>query len=149
MRAQLRYCLAAMTAASCLLLAPAVAAQTPALASSECNGRATAELTELKRASGVLTAKVRWRATGPKAEVEMSTEKFYVLDPAGGKKYEVLKDSGGQPLVSETYRQSIEAVGDTYRAWFKFPAPPADVKRVSLTMPDCEPLEDVPITDAS
>lgn len=118
-----------------------------ALASGECNLDTSVELTDLKRASGVLTAKVVHTATADNAHVYVYPKDTYVLDAAGGKKYEVLQDSDGNWLSSSNTSHTLNKAGDTHKAWYNFPAPPAEVTSVSLTLVNCEPLEDVPITD--
>jgi hypothetical protein len=37
--------------------------------------------------------------------------------------------------------------GKTYLWWAKYPAPPAEVKKINFMMPITSPFEDVPITD--
>lgn len=125
----------------------ATAARAQALASGECNENASVELMDMKRGSGVLTAKVVYTATADKAYAYVHPRETYVLDAAGGKKYEVLTDSDGNPLASSNTSYSLDKTGDTHKAWYKFPAPPAEVTSVSLTLKNCEPLEDVAITD--
>ena len=137
--------LALACAGASWLAAPAARAE--ALASGECNNDVSVELTDLKRSSGVLTAKVVYTATSDDANAYVYAEDTYVLDPAGGKKYEVLKDSDGNWLASSNTSHGLRKVGATHKAWYKFPAPPAEVTAVSLTLRNCEPLEDVPITD--
>jgi hypothetical protein len=123
------------------------AAWAEALASGECNENVSVALTEMKRASGVLTAKVVYTATGDNATVYVYPVETYPLDAAAGKKYEVLKDSDGKWLASSDASHGHRKAGDTYKAWYKFPAPPAEVTAISLTLKNCEPLEDVPIID--
>jgi hypothetical protein len=74
-------------------------------------------------------------------------EDAYVLDAAGGKKYQVLRDSDGNWLASSNTTHNLQKTGDTHKAWYKFPAPPAEVTAVTLSLKNCEPLEDVAITD--
>ncbi|MGQ0659053.1 MAG: hypothetical protein ACT4NU_13375 [Chromatiales bacterium] len=123
------------------------AASAEAIASGECNDNTSVELTELKRASGVLTAKVRYTAAADGAMARVNPGETYVLDAAGAKKYEVLKDSDDNWLSSSNTSHQLYKAGDTHKAWYKFPAPPAEVASISLTLTNCEPLEDVPITD--
>ena len=115
-----------------------------------------AELTQCKRSEGVLSVKVRFRNTSSKT-VEFQIfhggnseerEKAYVT--AGSKKYFILKDSGGAFLTSPSDYCGVcvrlEA-GQTFTWWAKFPAPPADVKKINLMTPITPPFEDVPVTD--
>jgi hypothetical protein len=119
-----------------------------------------AEITECRRKEGVLTIKARFRNTSNKSShltlirypPEGDHERFYVT--AGNKKYFILKDSDGIYLSSNSVgndtgnsvRLNLEP-GQTYLWWAKYPAPSADVKKISLMMPVTAPFEDVPITD--
>jgi hypothetical protein len=112
-----------------------------------------ADLVECKRKDGVLRIKVRFRNTTAERAVfdvygnstqKNEMDKFYVT--AASKKYFVLKDAEGTPLMSETLKSEMQKDG-TFFWWGKFPAPPSEVKEISLTMPKVTPFEDVPITD--
>lgn len=112
-----------------------------------------AELTECKRKDGVLRIKVRFRNTSAnKARLDVygsstrsyEMDKFYVT--AANKKYFVLKDSEGTPLMSDTLYADLDKDG-TFLWWAKFPAPPPEVKEIGITMPKVNPFEDVPISD--
>lgn len=113
-----------------------------------------AELTECKRKEGVLSFKVRFRNTSDspirvylygahtrKGEID----KFYVTGDS--KKYFTLKDTEQEALASEQLDADLKK-NETVIWWAKFPAPPAEVKKVNLIMPKVTPFEDVPITDA-
>jgi hypothetical protein len=72
--------------------------------------------------------------------------KFYVT--AGNKKYFTLKDTDGAVLSSNGADNDASiAPGRTYLWWGKYPAPPADVKKINFMMPFIAPFEDIPITD--
>ncbi len=115
------------------------------------------ELTECRRAEGVLTIKVRFRNSATKPghltftnwnASAQDNPKFYVT--AGNKKYFMLADSDGTVLSSNAMGNGVDAnlaPGQTYLWWAKYPAPPADVKKVNFMMPLTAPFEDVPITD--
>ena len=109
-----------------------------------------AELTEAKRKDGVLTIKVNFRNTGNDAtRVYIDTqhgkyEQIYVT--ADTKKYFVLKDSEGAPLAPK-YIEGNPKKGEKVLWWAKYPAPPAEVKKINLIIPSVLPFEDVPITD--
>lgn len=113
----------------------------------------TAEVTEFKRKGNTLTAKVRLKnASANTAKLEVHYDRSYVLDADAGKKYEVLKDdknvyiaalSGG---YSDRYQEDV-AAGQAKSLWLKFPAPPAEVKAVTLQLDGVMPFEDLPITD--
>jgi hypothetical protein len=116
-----------------------------------------AELTECRRSEGVLTIKIRFRNTSDKPGSLTFTHwnasgqdnpKFYVT--AGNKKYFMLADSDGTVLSTNSTGNGVDAniiPGKTFLWWAKYPAPPADVKKINFMMPVASPFEDVPITD--
>jgi hypothetical protein len=128
-------------------------AQLKAIATIETNMKATGEIYECKRKQGVLTIKVRFKAAGGRAELDLPYDTTYVVDVASGKKYTILRDSDKAPLATtsqgwgDRVRESVEP-GATFSAWWKFPAPPPTTKKISFILPKSEPAEDVPITDA-
>ena len=113
-----------------------------------------AELTECKREDGVLTIRLRLRNTTDK-EVRISLingrnyDAYYVT--AENKKYFVLRDSEKNTLASQHDRVGdldvSLAKGGTYVWWAKYPAPPADVKKISYYTPLTPPFDNVPIKD--
>jgi hypothetical protein len=137
-----------------LLLLPRLAlAEAKAIATAETNMKASAELYECKRKQGVLTVKVRFKATAG-TNIELPYDKTYVIDVGSGKKYEVLRDSDKNVIATTSkytsgneIKESLGA-GETFNAWWKFPAPPAATKKITFSLPNCEPFEDVAITDA-
>jgi hypothetical protein len=140
-------------ALAAMLLLPALGrAQSDVIATVDTNMNATAELTECKRKEGVLTIKVRFKATA-ETTLSLPYKDTYVMDTAAGKKYEVLHDSEGNPLASTNtyYRDKVYVTikaGESNKIWWKFPAPPAETKTITFSVPNSEPFEDVPITDA-
>jgi hypothetical protein len=97
---------------------------------------------------------VRLRNTGDKAQAvqlikDRDFDKYYVT--AGAKKYFVLRDTEKTPLASaaDGFGRLVPSIakGGSYTWWAKYPAPPADVKKVSLYTPIAAPFEDVPIAD--
>ena len=86
-------------------------------------------------------------------EPNVHLNEVYVMDAAGGKKYEVLKDENGsyiaalRPGYRDQWFQRLQP-GGTYTIWMKFPAPPADVKTVTLQVPGVPPFEDLAIQDS-
>ncbi len=139
--------------AAVVLALPSVGrAQPKALASVDTNMNARAELYECKRKQGVLTVKVRFVATG-KAKIDLPYHDTYVMDVAAGKKYELLRDSDKKALATPNafYQDRVQSnldPGESYSAWWKFPAPPAGTKQITFVLPNSEPLEDVAIVDA-
>lgn len=142
---------------SCFAAIPDSSAQTEAvkvIQSQDTNASGiVAELTECKRKDGVLRIKVRFRNTSAnksRLDVYGSSTKKYEMDKfyvtAGNKKYFVLKDSEEVPLMSDSFNDDIDK-GGAFLWWGKFPAPPAEVKEIGITMPKVNPFEDVPISD--
>jgi len=79
----------------------------------------------------------------------------YVLDEESGTKYYVLTDKEGHPLapgnefLDSSKRGLARKVepGKSVRVWMKFPAPPPEVKTISLFLNETDPIEDVPISE--
>ena len=143
--------------------APAAAAPQAAqpIASAETNWPAVAiDLMSVERKGSVLTVKwavrnhgseqrdVRFALTGK----EVTT---YVVDEESGTKYYALTDKEKHTVASmheyiggDTYGTSEYILaGETRRYWAKFPAPPPEVKAVTLFFSKSEPFEEVPIAD--
>lgn len=133
---------------------PAIA-QTPPLQTQETNAVGViAELMECKREDGVLTVRVRFRNTGDKVvDLNLVDNRNYdaYYATANSKKYFVLRDSEKNalaPAVSNFGSLSARLnKGDVYNWWAKYPAPPADVKKISYFTPLTPPFDSVPIKD--
>lgn len=131
------------------------------IASAETNWSGVAlDLMSVERKGSVLTVKWAVRNHGTEqqdvrfglAGKQVTT---YVVDEESGTKYYVLADkekhsvaSMHEYIGSDTYgtAEYIPA-GETRRYWAKFPAPPPEVKSVTLFFTKTEPFEGVPITD--
>ena len=134
---------------------PAAAAPSGALKTGDTNiAGVVADVTECSRKDGVLSVRVRFRNTASeKKSFDLITsrdyQKFYFT--AASKKYFILKDSEGTYLTTEASSFGNLAVhldpGGQYTWWAKFPAPPAEVKAVTLYTPVSAPLEDVPVSN--
>ena len=135
-----------------LAAAPFNAAAQKALATGDVNhADISAEVTECKRSEGTLTVKIRLKNNGDK------DTSFYIVSggkydnhyvTAGKKKYLMLRDAEKKPLAPAS-----NPVGDVYVSirkggvwtwWAKFPAPPADVKKIEYTWPIGTPIDDIP-----
>jgi len=136
--------------------APAAApASAAALASQPSNWPGVVvDVTEFRRKGSTLTARVVLRNQGSaEAEPDVSYNEVYVMDLAAGKKYEVLKDEKGAYIAAlrsgydNRWHQKL-APGESYTLWMKFPAPPPDVKAVTLQLPGLPPFEDLAIQDS-
>jgi len=134
--------------------APAGAPAAATLASQETNWSGiSAEVTEFKRKGNTLTAKVVLRNhAGAEIEADINYKEVYLMDLGAGKKYEVLKDEKGTYIAAlrsgwaDRWYEKL-APGQSFTLWMKFPAPPADVKSVTLQLPGMSPFEDLPIQD--
>jgi hypothetical protein len=69
-----------------------------------------------------------------------------LIDTAGKKKYLVVEDAEKHCVCSEL-KDDVKQ-GTRFNLWAKFPAPPADVAKITVVVPGFEPV-DVPITAAT
>ena len=86
---------------------------------------------------------------GGKCCAYINVDQVSVIDDATAQRISVLKDNAGNwmaaPLGSpDQLRFGYQ--GPTTQVWFKFPAPPATSKTISLTIPNVAPFDAVPIT---
>ncbi|MDQ6652659.1 MAG: hypothetical protein M3Y84_07925, partial [Acidobacteriota bacterium] len=67
-----------------------------------------------------------------------------LVDGANKKKYFVVRDTENNCVCS----RDVKDIGPASRGnlWAKFPAPPADVQKISIVIPHFGPLDDVPIS---
>lgn len=112
-----------------------------------------AEVTEFRRKGNTLTAKLRFRNGGTAGvQPDLQWPETYLLDTAAGKKYEPLKDengayiAGNRPGWKDRWYDDVKA-GESRTTWVKFPAPPAEVRVITLQLPNIAPFEDLPIQD--
>jgi len=139
--------------AATVLSTPAIA-QTPIQSQDSNTAGIVAEFTECKRADGVLTVRVRFRNTTDKPIVmdvihSRNYDSYYVT--AASKKYFILRDTEKVPLApaidgSGNVRADI-APKAAYVFWARFPAPPADVKKINYITPHTPPFDNIPIAD--
>jgi hypothetical protein len=66
-----------------------------------------------------------------------------LIEGAGKKKYFVVRDTEGACLCS----RGLSSIASKSRAnlWAKFPAPPAEVSKITVVVPHFTPMEDLPI----
>ncbi|HHQ47727.1 MAG TPA: hypothetical protein ENK19_02455 [Acidobacteria bacterium] len=118
----------------------------------------TVHVMSLVRKHGILTLKIAAVNSGKESARLIfdftGDNACYLVDEENGTKYFVLTDKKGAPLASgnEWVRGGHGilrdvAPGKTLRVWMKFPAPPTEVKTISIFLNETEPIEDVPITD--
>lgn len=67
----------------------------------------------------------------------------HLIDPVNKKKYFVITDAE-KKCVCSTSVDDVEP-GGKVSLWAKFPAPPADVQKVSIEIPHFQPIDDVQI----
>ena len=106
-------------------------------------GSTVADLLEFKRKGNVLTAVGRLRNEGL---VQLNLSAAYLLDEAQGRKYMALVDEN-RDTIGCCYGTTALGATNTLGFWIKFPAPPADVKTITLVFPETTPFEDVAIQD--
>ena len=70
----------------------------------------------------------------------------YIIDSTNQKKHLVVT-ANDKPVVSTFKTPLTISPGSSINVWAKFPAPPADVKTVSVYIPGIVPIEDVEITE--
>jgi hypothetical protein len=145
-------CLVATVLATLASIQPLTAAE--AIQKQDTNeAGVVAELIECKRADGVLTVRVVLRNSSDKnASVSVISSRdfdaWYVT--AENKKYFILRDSEKTPIAPQadaggSLTPTIEK-GAAWTWWAKYPAPPAEVKKISYFTPLTAPFDDVPIT---
>jgi hypothetical protein len=110
---------------------------------------------ELKRTSNTLTLKFTVYNTSAKAfqtQGVFDGDEFHryrhvgaihLIDAESKKKYFVVTDSDGHFLCSNDI--SDIAPGSQITLWAKFPAPPNEVRKITVEFPHFVPMEDVPI----
>jgi hypothetical protein len=67
----------------------------------------------------------------------------YLIDGVNKKRHLVVRDSDGKCICTDTL-SNVDAKGSV-TVWAKFPAPPDDVKQVTVVVPTFLPLENVPV----
>ncbi|MGX9693565.1 hypothetical protein ACTJNK_24750 [Achromobacter anxifer] len=118
------------------------------------SGSAEGQVVEAVRSGEILSIKIRFKPVVmdktemiyPQISKSDYENSFYVV--AGNKKHLLLKDSNDKPLTNPKLmiRTSKEApIAGSWQG--KFPAPPKDVKEVSLTIPGVETFDAIKITD--
>ena len=114
------------------------------------------EVQELKRSSGTVMLRfalindanevLNFRGT-LQGEGDLSGENVggvSLVDTGNKKKYLVVSDSAHKCLCSDGIPNTI-APKTRMSLWAKFPAPPDDVKKISVSIPHFAPMDDVPI----
>ena len=112
------------------------------------------DITELKRTSGdTLTMKFTLvndsgeevNPYGIFESVHSDVRNVHLIDSAGRKKYLAIMDANNNCVCSGGVSHDLES-GKSLNLWARFPAPPAEVKEVSVIFPHFIPA-DAPISE--
>ncbi len=118
------------------------------------SGSAEGQVVEAVRSGDILSIKVRFKpiVAGktemiyPQISKDDYENSFYVI--AGNKKHLLLKDSNDKPLTNPKLMIRTAKDAPIAGSWQgKFPAPPKEIKEVSLTIPGVETFDAIKITD--
>jgi hypothetical protein len=114
-----------------------------------------AQLISVKRSPGnTITINFKYTNSGKNAcpihkvgriEHDNLVEHLYYIDSKNSKKYLVVTDSEKKAIGSQLYYFEL-APNESKSGWGKYPAPPADVTKISVYLPGAPPFEDVAIT---
>lgn len=111
------------------------------------------DLLEVRRMSdNTIRVRWRWRNTGDKEASVVASQaasllrsETYLLDPVNKKKMLVVTDAKGHPIATDIGMSFRVKPKESFSAWAKFPAPPADVEKITVVIAKTPPFEDVPI----
>jgi len=118
------------------------------------SGAAEGQVIEAVRNGDILSIKVRFKPVVmgktemlyPQISKSDYENSFYVV--AGNKKHLLLRDSNDKPLTNPKLMIRTEKDAPIAGSWQgKFPAPPKEIKEVSLTIPGVETFDAIKITD--
>lgn len=109
---------------------------------------AQAELNKVAVTGDVLTVQLTYR--GGQSSQVIQLDEVSVIDDASARQLGVLKDNGGKwlaaPLGSNGKQLLVYSANSPAIVWFKFPAPPAESKTVSINIPGTAPFDGVAVT---
>ena len=111
------------------------------------------DLLEVRRMSdNTIRVRWRWRNTGDQDVALYAQDSFnllqtetYLLDPANKKKLFVVTDAKGYAIGTNIGASFRVKPKESYAAWAKFPAPPANVEKITVVIAKTPPFEDVAI----
>lgn len=145
--------LVALTVFAALLFSPALASAAELIGEGQTPGAKIVVSSVKRDAGGTVTLRFQLVNDGEEAVKIYGVfgEYFYLdkvtlLDSANKKKYLVVKSADGYCICSELKADVVK--GSRFNLWAKFPAPPDDVKKITVIVPSFEPVE-VPITAAA
>ncbi len=149
----------AMLAGSARAQAPAAPAAPTSYSSPGSLEGVSFTVSRLKRnANGTLTLSVKLQGTPGKAVSNKGVgfngdapwrEDYKLLDLANKKRYFMLEDNEGRCLCTHLTSEEISELGSgkSHDINIKFPAPPENVKSLTVELPHAEPVDDVPVTN--
>ncbi len=110
---------------------------------------AQVSLNKVSVTGDIMTVSVSY--SGGECCVYTPVDKVSAIDDTSSQRLGVLKDNAGNwmaaPLYSNNTEIRVEGNQDNpAQVWFKFPAPPATSKTVSITIPEVAPFDAVPVT---
>lgn len=113
-------------------------------------GGSRVALTRVAVTGDVLTVQVAY-AADKYVTSYIPVDRLSVIDDATAQQISVLKDAQGRalaaPLSNDGKEVRVNANKDSPTVvWFKFPAPPATSKTVSINIPEVGPFDGVPVT---
>ena len=145
--------LAVLTVFAALLFGPALASAAELAGEGQTPGSKIVVSSVKRDAGGTVTLRFQLVNDGEEAVKTYGVfgEYFYLdkvtlMDAANKKKYLVVKSADGYCICSELKTDVVK--GSRFNLWAKFPAPPDDVKKITVIVPGFEPVE-VPITAAA
>ncbi len=107
-----------------------------------------AALNKVAVTGDVLTVQLTY--TGGTASQVIDAGKVSVIDDANARQLGILKDNAGKWLAAPLAGSGDDLIFSSGRApvivWFKFPAPAATSKTVSINIPGTAPFDGVPVT---
>lgn len=136
--------------------APATAAPTAPAVIASTDGEKPGmrvEVTELKRTGeGVVTLKFALINESDEefgfgydmGDVAGTIDRVYLIDNAGKKKYQVIRDADNQCVCSSDL-DDVEPQSRVF-LWARFPAPPPEVDKLSIMLPHFIPMDGVPLS---
>jgi hypothetical protein len=110
---------------------------------------ATVSLNKVAVVGDIMTVALSY--SGSDCCIYTPIDQVSVIDDTTSQRLSVLKDNAGNWMAAPVYsnRKEIRVDGSNKspaQVWFKFPAPPATSKTVSITLPEVAPFDAVPVT---
>lgn len=126
---------------------PAATPVTPAIQTQTGPGGSQVALNKVAVTGDIMTVSMTF--TGGTCCTYTKVDQVSAIDDATSQRIGVLKDNAGNWMAAPMYSNDKEVRIDPSKpavVWFKFPAPPATSKTVSITLPEVAPFDAVPVT---